>query len=323
MRRREFITFLGGATAAWPLTARAQQAKPVVGFLGLESDQNLVTGVRQGLSEIGYVEGQNVAIEYRWAEGRNNRLPALATDLVHRQVTVIVSAGTPAVAAAKAATATIPIVFNTGADPVAAGFVASLNRPGGNLTGVTVLLAEIVPKHFELLREMIPTASTIAFLHNPTNRTLAGPITSDAQAAARNLGFKLHVLQASTEHEIDDAFATLAQLRLDGLVIGPDVFFTIRSKQLAALTLQHAVPAIYHYRGFAAAGGLMSYGVNLADAYRLEGVYVGRILKGEKPADLPVQQATKVELIVNLKTAKALGITVPLPLSGRADEVIE
>jgi putative ABC transport system substrate-binding protein len=229
------------------------------------------------------------------AEGRTDRLPALAADLIQRQVTVIVADGTPAVAAAKAATATIPIVFNSGADPVAAGFVASLNRPGGNLTGVTVLLAEIVPKHFELLREMIPTAGTIAFLHNPTNRTLAGPITSDAQAAARNLGFKLHVLQASTEHAIDDAFATLAQLRPDGLVIGPDLFFTHRSKQLAALTLQHAVPAIYHYRGFAAAGGLMSYGVNLADAYRLEGVYVGRILKGEKPTDLPVQQATKVE----------------------------
>ena len=203
------------------------------------------------------------------------------------------------------------------------GSLRSLNRPGGNLTGVTILLAEIVPKHFELMREMVPTASTIAFLYNPTNRTLAEPITREAQEAARSLGFKLHVLQASTEREIDDAFAKLDSQRPDGLVIGPDVFFTDRSKELAALTVQHAVPAIYHDRGFAAAGGLMSYGVNLADAYRLLGVYAARILKGEKPADLPVQRPTKVELTINLKTAKALGITVPLPLSGRADEVIE
>jgi ABC-type uncharacterized transport system substrate-binding protein len=324
MRRREFITSLGSGVVCWPLAAGAQQsAMPTIGFLGIEPDQNTVAGVQQGLSQSGYVEGQNLAIEYRWAEGRNDRLAALASDLVRLQVSVIVAAATPAVAAAKAATATIPIVFNTGADPVAAGFVASLNRPGGNLTGVTVLLAEIVPKQFELMREMVPTASTIAFLHNPANRTLAEPITREAQEAARSLGFKLYVLQASTEREIDDAFVKLAQLRPDGLVIGPDQFFTDRSKQLAALTIQHAVPAIYHYHGFAAAGGLMSYGVNLADAYRLEGIYVGRVLKGEKPGDLPVQQATKVELIVNLNTAKALGINVPLPLSGRADEVIE
>jgi putative ABC transport system substrate-binding protein len=324
MRRRDFITLLGGVTAGWPLTVRAQQSTmPTVGFLGFELDSGVISGVRQGLSESGYIEGRNVTIEHRSAEGRTDRLSALAADLIDRRLTVIIAFGTPAVAAAKIATATIPIVFQTGADPIAAGFVASLNRPGGNLTGVTVLLAEIVPKHFELMREMVPTASTIAFLHNPTNRTLAEPITSEAQEAARSLGFKLYVLQASTEREIDDAFAKLDSQRPDGLVIGPDVFFTDRSKELAALTLRHAVPAIYHYRGFAAAGGLMSYGVNLADAYRLLGVYAARILKGEKPADLPVQRATKVELIVNLKTAKALGITVPLPLSGRADEVIE
>ena len=275
------------------------------------------------MSESGYVEGQNLAIEYRSADGRNDRLADLAADLVRRQVAVLVAGGTPATAAAKAATATIPIVFNTGADPVAAGFVASLNRPGGNLTGVTILLEQVVPKLFELLRAVLPTSSNIAFLHNPTNRTLAGPITRDAQTAARSLGFKLHTLGASTEREIDNAFADLAQLRPDGLVIGPDIFFTNRSNQLATLTVSHGLPAIYHYRGFAAAGGLMSYGTSLSDAYRLEGGYIGRVLKGEKPADLPVQQATKVELILNLKTAKALGLTVPLPLLGRADEVIE
>jgi ABC-type uncharacterized transport system substrate-binding protein len=323
MRRRDFMKAIT-SSAAWPLAARAQQpTMPTVGFLSFESEPTVVAGVRQGLSESGYVEGRNVAIEYRGAEGRTDRLPALVADLIQQQVIVIVASGTSAVAAAKAATATIPIVFNTGADPVAAGFVASLNRPGGNLTGVTVLLAEIVPKHFELLREMVPSASTIAFLHNPTNRTLAEPITREAQAAAHRLGFKLQILQASTQHEIEDAFAKLDSLRPDGLVIGPDLLFTDRSKELAALTVQHAVPAIYHYRGFAAAGGLMSYGVNLADAYRQQGVYVARILKGEKPADLPVQRATKVELVVNLRTAKALGIIVPLPLSGRADEVIE
>jgi putative tryptophan/tyrosine transport system substrate-binding protein len=324
LQRRGFITLFGGSVVAWPLIARAQQlTMPTVGFLGIESDPVILAGIRQGLTESGYIEGKSVTIEYRWAEGREDRLPALAEDLVRGQVAVIIAAGTPAVAAAKAATAVIPIVFDTGADPVAVGFVASLNRPGGNLTGVTILLAEIVSKQFELLREMIPTASTLAFLYNPTNRTLAGPITRDAQAAAHSLGFRLDVLQASTEREINDAFARLAQLRPDGLVIGPDVFFTDRSEQLAALSVQHSVPAIYHYRGFAAAGGLMSYGVNLPDAYRMQGLYVGRILKGEKPADLPVQRATKVELIVNLKTASLFGITVPLPLSGRADEVIE
>jgi len=296
---------------------------PTVGFLGVASNLAVVAGVRQGLSESGYIEGQNVAIQYRWAEGRVDRLPALAADLVRARVAVIIADATPAAAAAKAATATIPIVFNTGADPVAAGFVESLNRPGGNLTGTTILLAEIVPKQFELLREMLPAANTVAFLYNPANRTIAGPITKGAQEAASSLGFKLDVLQASSGREIDNAFARLAQMRPDGLVIGPDVLFTDRSKQLAALSVQYSVPAIYHSRAFAAAGGLMSYGVNLMDAYRLQGTYAARILKGEQPADLPVQRATKVELVINLKTAKALGVTIPLPLSGRADEIIE
>ena len=326
MRRREFISLLGGTAAAWPVAARAQQsAMPVIGVLGSESefDKIFASGLRQGLSESGYIEGQNLAIEYRWAKGGYDRLPALAAELVRRQVAVLVASSTPALAAAKAATSRIPIVFNSGADPVAAGFVASLNRPGGNITGVTILLTEVVPKQFELLREVIPHASTIGFLHNPTNRTFAGSVVQDAQAAAHRLGFKLEVVEASVERGLDDSFAALNQLRLDGLVIGPDQFFTTRSEQLAALTLRYALPAIYHYRGFAAAGGLMSYGADLPEAYRLAGAYVGRVLKGEKPADLPVQQATKVELIVNLKTAKTLGLTVPLPLSGRADEVIE
>jgi putative tryptophan/tyrosine transport system substrate-binding protein len=327
MRRRDFIKVIASWWAVWPLVARAQQAAmPVIGFLGAgssETDENLVAGFRQGLSQSGYVEGRNVSIEYRWAENKNNRLPALVSDLIGRQVNVIIGATSPGAVAAKAATATIPIVFLTASDPVAAGFAASLNRPGGNLTGVTFLAVEIGRKHFELLREVVPTASTIAFLVNPTNRTIAEPLTRDAQAAARNLGLKLHVLHASSERDIDDAFATLAQLRADALIIGSDLFFTTRSKQLAALTARHAVPAIYHYRGFATAGGLMSYGGSVPEAFRLAGVYTGRILKGEKPADLPVQQATKVELILNLKTAKALGLTVPMSLLGRADEIIE
>jgi putative tryptophan/tyrosine transport system substrate-binding protein len=327
MRRRDFLHAIGASVAAGgPLDALAQQpAMPVIGVLGSETefDKIFIGGLRQGLSESGFVEGQNLTIEYRWAEGAYDRLPGLATDLIRQKVAVLVASSTPALAAAKAATATIPIVFNTGADPVAAGFVASLNRPGGNLTGVTILLTQVVPKQFELLREMIPRAPSIGFLHNPTNRTFAESVIAGAQAAARKLAFKLQVLEASTERGVDDAFATSAQLRLGGLVIGPDQFFTNRSEQLGALTIRHALPAIYHYRGFAAAGGLMSYGASLPEAYRLEGAYVGRILKGEKPGELPVQQSTKVELIVNLKTAKALGLTVPLPLLGRADEVIE
>jgi len=331
MRRREFIIIVGAmafwlssASFFWLSAAHAQQpAMPVIGVLEDENNEAYIVGLHKGLSEAGYVEGKNLAIEYRSAEGHNDRLPALAADLVRRQVAVIVSDGTPSAAAAKAATTTIPIIFNAGADPVAAGFVASLSRPGGNLTGVSILLSQVVPKQFEMLRAVLPTATNIGFMYNPTNRTLAKLITKGAQSAADSLGFKLHMLEASSEGEIEKAFADLAQMKAEGLVIGPDIFFTARSDKLAALTVRHAMPTIYHYRGFAAAGGLMSYGTSLVDAYRLEGTYVARILRGEKPADLPVQQATKLELIVNLKTAKALGLTVPLPLLGRADELIE
>jgi putative ABC transport system substrate-binding protein len=328
MRRREFITLLVGAAAAWPLAARAQQpAIPVIGLLASESPDptaDRVRAFRQGLGETGYVEGRNVAIEYRWAEGHNDRLLPLAADLVRRQVSVIAAPGsTPGALAAKAATTTIPIVFVTGADPIAAGFVQSLSRPGGNATGVTTLNVEVGPKRLQLLHELVPAASTMALLVNPTNPTLADALVRDAQAAARPLGLKLHVLHARTEPDFDKVLASLAELRAGGLVIGADTYFNSRIEQLAALTVRHAVPAIYQLRAFAAAGGLMSYGGSITDAYRLAGIYTGRILKGEKPADLPVQQATKVELFINLKTANMLGLTVPTPLLGRADEVIE
>ena len=325
IRRREFITLLGGA-AAWSLAARAQQAMPVIGFLGSASAgpyARMMAAFRQGLNEIGYVEDRNVAIEYRWAEGQNDRLPALAADLVRRQVTVIATTGTPETLAAKAATTTIPIVFQVGIEPVQVGLVASLSRPGGNLTGVTNLNVEVGPKRLELLQEVVPTATLMALLVNPTSPNLTESTTKDALAAARTLGVQLHVLHASTERDIDDAFAALVQLRAGALVIGSDVFFNSRREQLAGLALRHAVPAIFQFREFAVAGGLMSYGANFTDSYRQVGVYTGRVLKGEKPSDLPVHQSTKVELIINLKTAKALGITVPLTLLGRADEVIE
>jgi putative ABC transport system substrate-binding protein len=279
---------------------------------------------RQGLSETGYVEGRNVTIEYRWADGQNDRLPALAADLVRRQVTVIAAPGsTPAALAAKAATATIPVIFQVGTDPVAAGLVASLARPAGNVTGVTNINTELVPKRLELLRELIPTTNIIALLVNPTSPFITESISKDLQSATRALGLQLHILNASTEHDFDTVFATFTKLRADVLVIAPDAMFISRSEQLAALTLRHAVPAVTQFREFAAAGGLMSYGGSLTEPTRLVGVYTGRVLKGEQPADLPVMQATKVELVINLKTAKALGINVPNTLIGRADEVIE
>jgi putative tryptophan/tyrosine transport system substrate-binding protein len=328
MQRRDFITLLGGAATAWPFAARAQQpAMPVIGFLSAEWPGLIPDRVRafqQGLSETSYVEGRNLSIEYRWAEGQNDRLPALAADLVRRQVTVIVTAGsTPAALAARAATTTIPIVFYIGADPVEIGLVGSLSRPGGNVTGVTTLNVEVAAKRLELLHELVPTATIIAALVNPTAPVLAETMTRDLQAAARTLGLQLHVLHASSEREIDTAFATLDQLRAGGLVIGADALFNSRSEQLAALAIRHAVPAIYQFREFVSSGGLMSYGTTVVDTYRPLGVYTGRILKGEKPAELAVQQATRLELIINMMTAKALGITVPLPLVGRADEVIE
>jgi putative ABC transport system substrate-binding protein len=326
MRRRKFITLLGGAAAAWPLAARAQQsAMPVIGFLGTASPDLWADRLRafhQGLNETGYVEGRDVTIEYRWAQDQNVRFPALASDLVGRQVTVIAAGSFAAALAAKAATTTIPIIFAMAGDPVEVGLVTSLSRPGGNLTGATNLNHEILPKRLELLHELVPTATAIAFLVNPTEPS-AESQSSDVQVAARALGRQLHILYASTEPEFDKVFATLAELRAGGLVIGTDTFFTSRREKLAALSVRHAMPTIYQYREFASAGGLMSYGGSLTDMYRLNGVYTGRILKGEKPADLPVQQATKVELIINLKTAKALGLDVPPTLLARADEVIE
>ena len=327
LRRREFITLLGGV-ASWPLAARAQQpGMPVIGFLGSSSPDLFarpLSAFRQGLNETGYVEGRNVTIEYRWADGQNDRLPALAADLVRRQVNVIAAPGsTPAALAAKAATATIPVIFQVGTDPVAAGLVASLARPAGNVTGVTNINTELVPKRLELLRELIPTANIIALLVNPTSPFITESISKDLQSATRALGLQLHILNASTEHDFDTVFATFTKLRADVLVIAPDAMFISQSEQLGALTLRHAVPAVTQFREFAAAGGLMSYGGSFTEPTRLVGVYTGRVLKGEKPADLPVMQATKVELVINLKTAKALGINVPNTLIGRADEVIE
>ena len=326
MQRRHFITLLGGA-AAWPLAARAQQpTMPVIGFVNVASAKGYALQLStflKGLSETGYVEGRNVSIEYRWAEGRTDRLPEMVADLVHRQVAVIAATSTPAALAAKAATTTIPIIFEMASDPVQLGLVASLNQPGGNVTGVTNANVGIGPKRLQLLHELVPTASVIALLVNPTNPTVAETNTKELQAAARTLGLEIHVLNASTERDLDEVFAKLVQLRAGGLVIGPDPLFASRSEQLAALALRYAVPTIFQNCEFAVAGGLLSYGAEATDAYRLAGIYTGRVLKGDKPADLPVQQATKVELIINLKTAKALGVNVPNTLIGRADEVIE
>jgi putative tryptophan/tyrosine transport system substrate-binding protein len=327
MQRREFITLLGGA-AAWPLAARAQhRAMPVIGFLGGTSPEvyaDRLRAFRQGLKEAGYVEGRNVEIEYLWAEGNNDRLPALAAELVRRQVALIVAAGgTPSALAAKAATATIPVLFGVAVDPVELGLVASLNRPGGNLTGLTNLNVEVGPKRVELLRELLPSATLIAVLVNPTNPTIGEPFVRDLEAAASTLRLNLHVLHASTERDFETVFASLVQLRADALVISPDQFLTSRIEQLAQLTLLHRIPAISQLRQFTVAGGLASYGSSETEYYRPIGIYAGRILNGEKPADLPVQRSSKVELIINLKTASTLGLTIPLPLVGRADEVIE
>ena len=326
MRRRDVITLIGGAAAGWPLAVRAQQSvMPVIGFLNgasLVGYAPMVAAFSQGLKEAGYVEGQNVAIEYRWADGHYDRLPTLAADLVRRKVSVIAATSTPANLVAKTATNTIPIVFTTASDPVQLGLVASLSRPGGNVTGATQLSVEVGPKRLELAHELIPAATAVALLVNPTNPS-ADTLSKDLMAAALTRGLKLYVLRASTESEIDAAFTSVIERRASVLVIGTDAFFNGQSKQLAALTVRHSVPAIYQYGDFTAAGGLLSYGGSIKNSYRLAGVYTGRILKGEKPADLPVQQSTKVELIINLKTAKALGLTIPQTLLARADEVIE
>jgi len=327
MRRRDFITLVGGA-AAWPLAARAQQsATPVIGFLSNASPDRYTIRLRafwQGLKEVGYIEGQNVAVEYRWTDGQNQRLAALAAELVQRKVNVLVAAGgTPAALAAKAATTTIPVVFQVGTDPVAIGLVSSLSRPGGNLTGVTTLNVGLGPKWLELLHQILPAATNIAVLVNPSSPAIAKTFLETIRPAASAFGQQLHVLEASSEPDIDKAFAALGQLRADALVIVPDTFFSSRAEQLATLGVRYTVPTIFEFHPFTAAGGLLSYGGSETDNYRLVGNYTGKILKGEKPADLPVQQATKVELIINLKTAKKLGLTVPQSVQSRADEVIE
>ena len=325
--RRAFIAGLSAA-ATWPMVARAQQpAIPVVGFLGAASSDGYapyVTAFHQGLKEVGYIEGQNMVIEYRWANGQYSRLSDLARDLISRHVAVIFTGGsTPATLAAKAATKTIPIAFSIAGDPIKLGLTTSLKRPDSNFTGVSSLNAELGPKRLELLHELIPTARKMALLVNATSPAQTEPQTRDLKAAADRLGLELRVLAASTEGYIDQAFVSLAELRVNGLVISPDVFFNGRRDQLAALGPKHAIPTIYQYREFAAAGGLMSYGGNNSESFRICGTYVGRILKGEKVADLPVQQLARLELIINLRTAKALGLTFPITLLGRADEVIE
>jgi ABC-type uncharacterized transport system substrate-binding protein len=324
MKRREFITLLGGA-AAWPLAVRAQQpAMPVIGFMNSGFVQpSIQAAFHGGLNEIGYVEGRNVTVDYRYAEGHYDRLPALVADVIRRQVAVLGAfGGVHTAIAAKAATATIPIVFANGSDPIKFGLVASLNRPGGNITGVSFFTAELEGKRLGLLHELVPRAAAIAALVNPTNAN-ADDQSRELKDAARTLGLELHILNAVSEGEIDKSFATLAQTRAGALLVASDPFFFGRRQQLIALAARHAVPAIYEWRAFAEAGGLMSYGTNQAEAYRQAGIYAGRILKGEKPSDLPVVQTTKFELIINLTAAKVLGLDMPPGLSARADEVIE
>jgi putative ABC transport system substrate-binding protein len=325
MRRREFITLLG-ATATWPLATRAQPTIPVVGYLSTTSrdgGKERAAAFRRGLQQSGYVEGQNAAIEYRWADEQAERLPALAADLVQRHVNVIAAVTTPAALAAQAATTIIPIVFETGSDPVRLGLVTNLNQPGGNLTGVTSLIVEVAAKRLELLHELLPTAKVMALLVNPDDRALAQAQAREVLSAARNRKLELHVLNARSEKDFDAVFAEVMRLRISGLVIGPGTVISVGINKLAGLTVRHAVPAIWQDRDFPAAGGLMSYGSHISDSYRLAGVYAGRVLKGENPAELPVVQATKFELVINLKTAKALGISVPPSMQARADEMIE
>ena len=326
MRRRDFIQGIVGSAATWPLAARAQQsAIPVIGYLSqgsAESDDVRLTGLRRGLAEAGHVEGRNVTIEYRWAANQIDRLPALAADLLQHRVAVIVTPGPLSTFAAKAATTTVPIVFVTGIDPVQLGLVASLNRPGGNVTGYNVFRHELGAKRLETLHELLPGTASVGFLEDPRNPT-AELETKEVLAASRALGVEIQMLHAATEGEIDSAFASLVQARAGALLVPTDVFFDSRITQFVALAARYAVPTLFGIREFPLAGGLMSYGVSLVELYRLVGLHVARVLKGEKPADLPVIQPTKIELVINLKTAKALGLTVPPSLLARADELIE